>query len=83
MSFHESAFFLISTFRQQPQGLQVALQTASFDGGCAGGADVRDMAEALTAIRVGDVDLYRGDAHRFYRVQQRSEERRVGKECRL
>ena len=53
------------------QRLQISRQAVAPDGAHTGCADIGHMAEVLPAVRVGDVDLHRGDAHRLYRVQQR------------
>lgn len=50
---------------EKPQGLHISLEPMAPDGGRAGGPDVGDTAELLPAVRVGDVDLHRGDPHAF------------------
>ncbi|CAN4040614.1 Transposase, partial [Dysosmobacter welbionis] len=48
----------------------ISLEPMAPDGGRAGGPDVGDTAELLPAVRVGDVDLHRGDPHRLHGIQQ-------------
>ena len=48
------------------------------DGRDAGRADVGHMAEILSAVRVGNVDLHRRDADRLHRVKQRDARVRIG-----